>query len=54
MSEEGEREIVSESYRRRVRLMDRLLAPSDAYHLFELLLVVGAAIGGVVLAILAW
>ena len=54
MSEEGESEIVSESYRRRIRLMDRLLAPFDVLHGLELLLIVGGAIGAIALAIKAW
>jgi hypothetical protein len=54
VNDEGEREIVSESYRRRVRLMDRLLASFEALHILELLFVVGAVIAAVVLAVQAW
>jgi hypothetical protein len=43
-----EREIVSESYRRRVRLMNRLLAPFDV---LELLVIVGGVIGVIVLVL---
>lgn len=51
MSEEDESEIVSESYRRRVRLMGRLMAPFD---ILELLLIVGGVIGAIALAVKAW
>jgi len=51
VTKEDESEIVSESYRRRVRLMDRLIAPLD---ILELVLVVGGAVGATVLAIKAW
>ena len=54
MSDDGDREVVSESYRRRVRLMNRLLAPFEALHVLEALLVVVGVIGAIVLAIRAW
>lgn len=51
MSEEDQSEIVSESYRRRVRLMGRLTAPFD---IVELLLVAGGVVGAIALAVKAW
>ena len=51
MTQEDESEIVSESYRRRVRLMGRLIAPFD---ILGVLLVVGGAVGAIVLVIKAW
>ena len=51
MTQEDESEIVSESYRRRVRLMGWLIAPFD---ILQLLLVVGGAVGAIVLVMKAW
>jgi hypothetical protein len=51
VSEDDDSEIVSESYRRRVRVMGRLMAPFDV---LELLLVIGGIVGAIVLAIKAW
>ncbi len=55
-SGDGEREgeVVSESYRRRVRLMDRLIAPFDVLFGLELLLIVAGVIGAILFALEAW
>jgi hypothetical protein len=49
--DEDEPEIVCESYRHRIRLMDRLIAPFD---FLELLVVVGGAIGAIVWLLRVW
>ncbi|QZH74085.1 MAG: hypothetical protein JY451_09995 [Erythrobacter sp.] len=53
MSEKDDNEIVSESYRRRMRLMDRIMAPFDALSLIEFLFYFIAATGIVTLVIVS-
>ena len=51
MSDEDDSEIVSESYRRRVRVMGRLLAPFD---IVDLIVSAGGVIAVIALALKAW